>query len=95
MKFFDMLCSRYSDGLNLLDNFISCGQLCRFIDSFYDYINETQAWEFWLHKETGKTWGDFKLSVLPQNIDADKLKKSSEIIEKDLMRGGIWLNGTI
>ncbi len=81
--------------MTLLDKYVSCGSLCEFIDCFLKLINESQAWEFWLHKETGKTWGDFRLTVIPQNIDIQNLTELSESIEKKLMKGDVWLNGSI
>ena len=95
MNFFDMLFSRYNSPMTLLDNFLSYGLLCEFIDCFLNLINETMAWELWLHKETGKTWGDFKLAVIPQNINTELLTEASESIEKQLMNGECWLDGNI
>lgn len=90
-----MLCSRYNEGLNLLENYISCGMLCDFLNDFFDFFNESMAWEFWLHKETGKSWGDFKLSVIAQDMDIKKIEKCSVDIEKQLSKGGEWLNGIV
>lgn len=81
--------------MTLLDNFTSWGSLCEFTDCFMDMINEAQTWEFWLHKETGKTWSDFKLAVIPQKINTKILIETSESIEKELMNGECWLNGNI
>ncbi len=90
-----MLCSRYGDGLRLLDGFIQMGRLGSFIDHFFEELAEDHAWKFWIHKETGMSWKDFRLSVLPQSIDLDKLKENSDDIEKTLMKGEIRLNGII
>jgi len=73
----------------LLDNFIGRGKLCEFIDEFFVLANESQVWEFWLNKETGKSWGDFKLSVIPQETDCQKLENAAADIEQSFMKGVI------
>lgn len=72
----------------MLDNLIQTGRLCAFIDYFFEELTEAQAWEFWLHKETGKTWGDFKLSVIPQDTDVETLVNNALSIQKSLEEGG-------
>ena len=62
--------------------------MCRFIDYFVDNLAEEQAWEFWLHKETGKTWGDFRLTVIPQEIDMEELVNNALNIQRILEEGG-------
>ena len=51
-------------------------------------------WEFWLHKDTEKSWKDFKLAVVPQDADIEKL----EFAEQDILqtfRRGVLNNGVI
>lgn len=77
-----------SNAFELLDNFIQTGRLCRFIDCFFEELAEEQAWKLWLHKETGKTWGDFKLSVIPQDTDVEGLVDNTVKIQNMLAEGG-------
>ncbi len=71
----------------MLDGIISTGQLCRFLDKFFMLIAEEEAWEFWLHKETGRSWSDFRLECVPQEIDTEELSEAVENIEKILAGG--------
>lgn len=84
-----MLCRRYGgNAFSLLDSFISAGRLCKFLDSFFDMCNESELWEFWLHKETGKTWSDFRLFALPQDVDTQKLSDTIDSVMNILAGGG-------
>lgn len=73
---------------------LSCN-LCNYIDTFYEEYNENQVWEFWLHKYTGKSWGDFKLEVIPQDIDIDAVKETSDIVINSLKKGCEGKHGNI
>ena len=86
--FFISLCEMFGAGIPVLDSFVKHSMLCGFLDSFTAKLNEKTAWEFWLYKDTGKSWNDFKLSVIPQELTADT--KEIEIIERSLMKGGIF-----
>ena len=63
--------------------------LCRFLDEFFGIINESLAWEFWLHKNTGKSWEEFSIEAIPQKVDTDKLLESEADIETALLKGVI------
>ncbi|MBQ8435666.1 MAG: hypothetical protein IJX24_06635 [Oscillospiraceae bacterium] len=89
MRFSDLLFSRYSQPFLLLNNFIHKGRLCEFIDDFFKLINEAQMWEFWLNKETGRSWSDFKLTCIPQEADYQKLENAASDIEQSFMKGVI------
>ena len=52
-------------------------------------VNEAQVWEFWLNKETGKSWSDFKLSAIPQEADCQMLENAAADIEQSFMKGVI------
>lgn len=82
--------SRYQhEPFKLLENMISTGLLCEFIDRFFSEYNEYQAWEMWLNKETGKTWDDFKLMVIEQEeISEDELQRANSLYERLCERGG-------
>lgn len=85
--FCDILFSRYSQPFLLIDGFIRTGNLCTFIDGFARLVSEARAWEFWLHKDTGKSWADFKLSAVSQEVDVDNLKTAQEDVTKTFMKG--------
>lgn len=63
--------------------------LCKFIDDFFNILNESRAWEFWLHKNTGKSWEEFSLEAIPQKVDTEELLKSEVDIETALAKGVI------
>ena len=65
-----------------------------FIDELLSFVNEEKAWEFWLHKPTGKSWVDFRLSCMPQQIEKDLINNNVSEIEKSLMEG-VNLHGVI
>ena len=86
--FFIMLCSEFAMGTAVLDSFVRNAMLCEFLDRFTQRTDEKLAWEFWLSKETGKSWNDFRLSVIPQELTANTTE--IENIQKSLMKGGIF-----
>ena len=53
MKFWDLLYSRYSNPLELLQQMFETGQLCAFIDELVQIRNEElqekSMWEYYLH----------------------------------------------
>ena len=53
-----------------------------------DSVNEERMWELWLHKPTGKSWEDFKLAVIPQDVDEKELCNAVCEIENVLAGGG-------
>lgn len=63
------------------------GNLCGFIDDFIGIVNEAKVWEFWLSKETGKSWSDFKLSVIPQEADTKALERAEHDAAEIFMKG--------
>ena len=64
MKFWDVMATRYSHPDFLLDGYISCGQLRRFIHEAWSLYQEDYLWEFWLAKvNNGKSFNDFKDSL--------------------------------
>ena len=72
----------------MLESMIDARLLCDYIDSFFAEYNEAQAWDMWLHKETGKTWGDFKLLVIPQDdIPEEDLETANKLYERLCQRG--------
>ena len=94
MRFFDLLFSRYSQPLLLLEQYIRTARFSEFIDEFFAVVNETQVWEFWLHKETAKSWEDFRLSVIPQDADEEKLFNTICDIENTFAKGVVTF-GTV
>ena len=86
--FFIMLCLEFAMGTAVLDSFVRNAMLCEFLDRFTQRTDEKLAWEFWLSKETGKSWNDFRLSVIPQELTANTTE--IENIQKSLMKGGIF-----
>lgn len=65
------------------------GMLCRFIDEFFSIISESRAWDFWLAKNTGMSWEDFRLEAIPQQVHTEELLKAQIDIETALMKGVI------
>lgn len=59
----------------MLDGYIQTGQLTCFLTQFIDMYNTDQLWEIWLHKETGKTWGEFKDSLMPPEIEVPNISQ--------------------
>ena len=83
-----MVCRRYGgSAFSMLDGFISTGRLCGFIDEFFDMYSEERLWEFWLHKETGRSWEYLRLACIPQDIDVKQLEDAVKEIE-DVLSGG-------
>ena len=71
-----------------MDRIIGEGLLCDYIDRFFTEYNEGQAWEMWLHKETGRTWGDFKLQVLEQeDMTQQELETANRLYDRLCERG--------
>jgi hypothetical protein len=78
----------------MLDGIISMGLLCDFLDEFFTIIAEEKAWEFWLHKNTGRSWEDFKLACIPQDADEEAITDTISEIE-DALSGGEYSYGSI
>ena len=55
----DLLFVRYASPFVLLDGLILTNSLKNFVDDFFDFINEDQEWEFFLHKVYDKSWSEF------------------------------------
>lgn len=72
----------------MLDMAISCGLLCDFIENLYEVEQHEKVWSIWLHKDTGKSWEDFKLMVIPQEVDVKEVISAEETIENILANGG-------
>ena len=72
----------------MLDGIIQTGKLKAFIEKLIDSVNEERMWELWLHKPTGKSWEDFKLAVIPQDVDEKELCNAVCEIENILAGGG-------
>lgn len=84
MSFF----SEHPMGHRIIDMFLSNSMLCSLIDEYYRIYDEKTAWEFWLNRETGKCWADFKAAVIPVELipDMDKIAD----VQQTLMKGGIF-----
>ena len=68
---------------------IASSSLCEYIDDFFEEISEERAWQFWLGKDTGTSWGDFKLQVLQQEeISEDEQMRADELYKRLCERGG-------
>lgn len=63
--------------------------LCKFLDEFFNIINESRAWEFWLAKNTGKSWEEFSLEIIPQKVHTEELIQAQIDIETALAKGVI------
>jgi len=59
----------------LLDGYIQTGQLTCFLSQFIDIYNEDQLWNIWIHKKTGKTWEEFKDSLIPPEIQVPNISQ--------------------
>jgi hypothetical protein len=70
------------------------GRLCSFLDNFFVLVAEENAWEFWLHKETGLSWEDFRSECIPQDCDVEQLTEDMTEIE-DALSGGEYSYGRI
>lgn len=59
----------------MLDGYIQTGQLTCFLSQFIDIYNEDQLWNIWIHKKTGKTWEEFKDSLIPPEIQVPNISQ--------------------
>lgn len=80
--------------MQLLERYIRISRFSELIDEIFGIVSESQMWEFWLHRETGKSWEDFKLSVIPQDADTDRLSETVCDIENAFAKGVIAI-GTV
>ena len=55
----DLLFKRYADPFSLIDGYIQTGRFCEFIAEFFKWQNESDRWEFFLHKVWDKSYTDF------------------------------------
>lgn len=62
----------------MLDGYIQTGQLTCFLSQFIDIYNEDQLWDIWIHKETGKTWEEFKDSLSPPKVEVPNIPQMLE-----------------
>lgn len=46
-----------------------------FISQFIDIYNEKQAFDVWLHKNTGRTWEEFRNTVTAPEIEVPDISK--------------------
>lgn len=96
-----MLCQRYASPFALLQQMLSAGRVCEFIDKVVEFHNEEMkekiAWECWLHKETEENlgYGDFRKSVFgekaaqhPQDKDSFEAEiKKAVLSSLDILEG--------
>lgn len=68
------------------------GKLNDFVDNFFDICQEDRIWEFWIHKETGLSWEDFKLECIPQEGTAEQVTEIMTEID-DALSGGEYSYG--
>ncbi len=72
-----------------MDKFLKSNLLCGFIDRLFDYVSESKAWEYWLCRETGMNWENFRLAVIPQKADLSNMVLAEADFEKELSKGVI------
>lgn len=78
----------------MINGYIKTAKFTDFIDQLFSVSNEALLWEFWLHKNTGKSWEDFKLAAVPQEADLKKLESAEHDILQTL-RKGVLDNGVV
>ena len=84
----DLLFKRYADPFSLVDGYIQTGRFCEFIAAFFAHQNESDRWEFFLHKVWDKSYTDFCKSMqVSQDLQAMSgadieatVKKSMDIL---------------
>lgn len=59
----DLLFQRYADPMTMLDIMIGAGGFSRFVGEFMKNVNETQQWDYFLHKVFDKSFNEFKESL--------------------------------
>lgn len=62
----DLLFKKYASPFVLLDEYISWGRFCEFIDEFIKEENETRKYDYWLHKVWDKSYDEFSRSLEPK-----------------------------
>ena len=69
----DLLFKKYASPFLLLDEIIANSDFVEWIQKFADAENESQIYDIWIHKVDGKSFDDFRQSVLStQSNEADK-----------------------
>lgn len=78
----DEISKRYAHPCFFMDGMIKTGRFCEFINKFVKTTNEekdeAKLWEFWLHRVSGKSYGDF---VEELKTDSQNQSMSKETIE--------------
>ena len=79
----DLLFKRYADPFSLVDGYIQTGRFCEFIAAFYSHQNESDRWEFFLHKVWDKSYTDFCESL---RVSQDLQSMSGTTIEATIQK---------
>lgn len=62
----DLLYRRYASPFVLLDTVIECCGFSEFIDDFLDFSDQSECWEYFLHKVFDKSYNEFIDGLKPQ-----------------------------
>lgn len=73
----------------LLDGYIGTGGLCKFINGFFEIVNEETLYDFWKHRVHGMSFEEFRESQLSGTQKSQKddtsvrdiLKESFDILD--------------
>lgn len=88
MKFMGLLFKRYASPFLLLDGYIATGRFYEFVVEFINNENESNMWEFYLHKVEGKSFEEFKQSVKNFNNNvSDEQIETTITNSKNIMKG--------
>lgn len=64
MRFMDQVTRRYPDPSFLLNQYIETGRFCEFIKSFCAAQQDSDLWEYYLHRVWDKSFNEFRDDLL-------------------------------
>lgn len=85
----DSLAKRYASPFFVTDQYIALGRFSDFIDEFWEMHNEEEIFNIWLHKVEGKSYEEFRQSIIkPQRRDMDENDLAATLRESlDIVNG--------
>ena len=82
----DRLFKRYACPFSLVSGYIRTSRFTEFVDAFVKEVNESEKWEFYLHRVWNKSYADFERETSAAQNTATMTENEMEATVRETMR---------